>query len=110
MDGYSLGTRSVDPGAVGTGSRPGPTSPPPAEGSGSSPTTIVPAMPIPPAPPWYRQKYAKTPGRSKVWLNAPPGSTFPESNDPSSAVAVWGLRPSLVHSTVAPTGTRIGSA
>src|SRR5438128_3577710 len=98
--GYWSGTARVWPGVVGGGSRPGPTAPPDVEGNVAFPTRITPAMPIPPAAPWYRQKYANTADWEKVIENVWPGARFPESFDPSSAVTVCGLRPVLSHSMV----------
>ena len=57
-------------------------------------------MPVIPTPgaPWYLQKYEYTPGWSNAVVNVASGARLPESNDPSSAVTVCGLFPSLDHS------------
>ena len=97
----------VRPGLVGTASRPGPTAPVPSlAGSGTSPTTTMPLMPMPPGAPWSLQLNAYTPGFVKVRLKSWPFWRIPESKEPSSAVTVCGFRPSFLNSTVVPGSTR----
>src|SRR2546423_15013450 len=65
-------------------------------------TTTVPDMPSPPLPPWKAQWYGYVPGFVNLRLKVLPAPSVGDSNEPSSAVTVWLLLPSLVQGTVAP--------
>ena len=78
-------------------------------GSGVVLVVVPPGVP----PPWptvtlaviwgcISQWYATVPVSSNVNVKESPGCNVPESNDPSSAVTVCAVLPSLVHRTVVP--------
>ena len=54
---------------------------------------------------WMAQTYVTVPARSTATENPLPGSSVPESNEPSLAVTVWASGSSLIQLTSVPAGT-----